>query len=152
MIDTNLFNQLRGEIENYDAQREELIKKARDVLKSAKLLISTIEEVAGTTPVIVTGDFNSIPGSEPHQILIDGIPEIASTKLIDAKTISKFPHHGPNGTITRFQSASLPDNATIDYIFVKNNISVILHGTLSDSFDGRFPTDHMPVLAEIIIE
>jgi endonuclease/exonuclease/phosphatase family metal-dependent hydrolase len=120
--------------------------------ESSKLLVQSVEEIAGDFPVIVTGDFNSIPDSEPHQILIKGLAENPSTKLIDAKYISKYPHHGPNGTITQFKSATLPHNKTIDYIFIKNNVSVLMHGTLSDMFDGHFPSDHMPVLAKVGIE
>jgi endonuclease/exonuclease/phosphatase family metal-dependent hydrolase len=71
---------------------------------------------------------------------------------VDSEQIAKYPHHGPDGTITRFQSANLPDNKTIDYIFIKNGVKVNLHGTLSDSFDGSFPSDHMPVLAEVMAE
>ena len=121
-------------------------------MESAKLLPERIANIAGTAPVIVTGDFNSEPLSVPYRIITEGMWIDTSKKIIDAKSISKYFHHGPNGTVTRFQSANLPDNKTIDYIFIKNNVSVIMHGTLSDSFDGRFPTDHMPVLAEIIID
>lgn len=120
--------------------------------ESAKLLVRRVAEIAGDSPVIITGDFNSVPDSGPHQILTSGLLEDPSTKFIDAKFISKYPHHGPNGTITQFKAANLPHNKTIDYIFVKNNVSVFMHGTLSDMFDGRFPSDHMPVLAEVCIE
>ncbi len=37
-------------------------------------------------------------------------------------------------------------------IFIKNKVQVIFHGTLSDTIDGRFPSDHMPVLTEVIVE
>ena len=120
--------------------------------ESAKLLLSKVKEIAGDSPIIVTGDFNSTPDSEPYQILTKGLPDNPSTKLIDTKFVSKYPHHGPNGTITQFKSANLPHNKTIDYIFIKNNVSVFMHGTLSDMFDGHFPSDHMPVLAKVGIK
>ncbi|MBN2031367.1 endonuclease/exonuclease/phosphatase family protein [bacterium] len=120
--------------------------------ESAKLLLRSIDEIAGNAPIVVTGDFNATPDDEPYRIITEGLSEKPSTKLIDTKGISKYSHHGPNGTITWFESANLEDNKTIDYIFIKNNVSVNQHGTLSDSFDGRFPTDHMPVLAEILID
>jgi len=120
--------------------------------ESAKLLLESIDRIAGTSPVIVTGDFNATQDSEPYRIVTEGLTENTTIKLIDTKSVSIYPHHGPNGTITWFESANLEDNSTIDYIFIKNDVSVLLHGTLSDSFDGRFPTDHMPVLAEIFIE
>ena len=39
-----------------------------------------------------------------------------------------------------------------DYVFVKNGVKVLLHGTLSDTFIARFPSDHTLVLAEVVIE
>jgi endonuclease/exonuclease/phosphatase family metal-dependent hydrolase len=121
-------------------------------MESAKLLLERVATIAGTSPVIVTGDFNSAPLSVPHRIITEGMWIDTSKKLVDAKGISKYPHHGPNGTITQFVSANLPHNKTIDYIFIKNDVSVLMHGTLSDIFDGRFPSDHMPVLAEVTVE
>ncbi|MBD3289472.1 endonuclease [candidate division KSB1 bacterium] len=120
--------------------------------ESAKLLLDRIEEIAGDSPVVVTGDFNATPESVPYRILTNGLTGKEHTKLVDAKQVSKQMHHGPNGTITQFKSANLPHNKTIDYIFIKNDVSVISHGSLSDTFDGRFPSDHMPVLAEVVIE
>ncbi len=120
--------------------------------ESAFLLLRRIKEIAGSDPVVVTGDFNSSPDSEPYQIIVNGLPGDPSMKLIDSEHVAKYPHHGPDGTTTRFIAANLPNNQTIDYIFIKNSVSSILHGTLSDSFDGRFPSDHMPVLAEVVIE
>jgi len=117
--------------------------------ESSKLLLKSINGIAGTSPVIVTGDFNSTPDSEHYKILTQGDNGI---KLIDSKNVSYYPHHGPTGTWTGFKTAYYPNRQPIDYIFIRNNVKVLLHGTLSDSFDGRFPTDHMPVLAEIIIE
>ena len=119
--------------------------------ESANLLLKSVKQIAGDLPVIITGDFNSSPESEPYKILTQGLPDDSASKVIDSKLVSKYPHHGPSGTITRFESANLPDNWAIDHIFIKNNVSVIRHGTLSDTFDGRFPSDHMLVLAEVLV-
>ncbi|MFC1551891.1 endonuclease/exonuclease/phosphatase family protein [Candidatus Latescibacterota bacterium] len=123
--------------------------------ESAKLLIEAISEIAGSEPLAVTGDFNARPGSEPIGIITQGMPGIsgsAEKKLTDSGSVSLHGHHGPSGTWTGFKSAGSPGDEPIDYIFIKNGVRVLRHGTLSDSFDGRFPTDHMPVLAEIIVE
>ncbi len=120
--------------------------------ESAKLLLESVNEIAGDAPIVVTGDFNATPDDEPYRIITEGLPDNISTRLIDTKGISQYPHHGPNGTWTGFESANQTENRTIDYVFIKNNVTVIQHGTLSDSFDGRFPTDHMPVLSEILID
>ncbi|MBN1541751.1 endonuclease/exonuclease/phosphatase family protein [candidate division KSB1 bacterium] len=119
-------------------------------LNSALMLLKSVHETGGDLPVVVTGDFNAFPHDAPIQRILQGLEEESQSGLIDTKTVSIEPHHGPNGTITRFQSAHIQDQP-IDYIFIRGDIKVLRHGTLSDSFDGRFPSDHMPVLAEIII-
>jgi endonuclease/exonuclease/phosphatase family metal-dependent hydrolase len=123
--------------------------------ESAKLLLEGVSEIAGSEPLVVTGDFNARPDSEPIEIITRGFSGNsgnsgnADKKLTDSKSVSQHGHHGPSGTWTGFKSAGAPGDEPIDYIFIKNDVSVLRHGTLSDSFDGRFPTDHMPVLAEI---
>ncbi len=109
--------------------------------ESAKLLLSKIRAIAGNEAVIVTGDFNSHPDSEPYRILT------GSNLLADAKTKSQMPHHGPGRTMNKFDLENLKTTEPpIDYIFVSKQIDIIKHATLSDTFDGYFPSDHMPVL------
>jgi len=119
--------------------------------ESAKLLLARITEIAGGSPVTVSGDFNAQPDDEPIRIITGGLDNKPETKLTDSSTISQYDHHGPSGTWSGFESAGKPGDKPIDYFFVRNGVSVLLHGTLSDTFDGRFPSDHMPVLAEIMI-
>ncbi|MDP1676054.1 MAG: endonuclease/exonuclease/phosphatase family protein [Bacteroidota bacterium] len=121
-------------------------KKAR--LESAKLIKKRMQLVCGNYPVILTGDFNSLPDSDPYRIISS--PDTSYTiQLVDTRTISKSVLHGPKGTFTGFDINAKPA-APIDFIFVKKGMSVLSHGTLSDSFDGYLPSDHYPVIAEII--
>ena len=120
--------------------------------ESAKLLLTQIREIAGNAPITVTGDFNAQPSSEPIVIITGGLAGDASTKLIDSRTVSRHGHHGPSGTWSGFTSAGKPGDEPIDYVFIKNKVTVLQHGTLSDTFDGRFPSDHMPVLAVVTIQ
>ncbi len=114
--------------------------------ESAKLLLNRIQNIAGRSPVILTGDFNTFPESEPYRILT------ASGLLTDAKTITQAPHHGPSRTFNGFDLASLKTSEPpIDYIFVSQQVKVIKHATLSDTMDGFFPSDHMPVIATIFL-
>jgi hypothetical protein len=32
-----------------------------------------------------------------------------------------------------------------------DRVRVLQHGILSETFDGRFPSDHLPVLAEVAL-
>ena len=121
--------------------------------ESAKLLLKYITNFAGNSDVIVTGDFNSKPNSVTYKTLTQNIKGASTITLVDSKKVSQYPHHGPNSTFTAFKLSNLTDNdQLIDYIFVKNTMKVLNHGTLSDTFDGLFPSDHMPVLAEIVLE
>ncbi len=116
--------------------------------ESASLLLTKTKEIAGTTPVIVTGDFNSSESSEPYRILTESA---GRESLQDARYLSVHGHHGPTGTMSSFRVAGTPGRK-IDHIFVKNGVRVLQHGVLSDTWDGRFPSDHLPVLAEVVIE
>lgn len=120
--------------------------------ESVKLLLKRVVLTAGPDPVIVTGDFNSPPGSEPYQVITQGLPGGEAAGLIDTKNVARFPHHGPEATFRGFSPAESPDDKPIDHIFIKNRVRVVFHGTLSDTFDGKFPSDHMPVLAEVIVD
>ena len=119
--------------------------------ESARLLLNRVDRTAGSYPVVVTGDFNSPPESEPYQIITKGLPGKDAARLVDTKHRAKYAHHGPRVTFTGFESSYLPDDPPIDYVFIKNGVQVILHGTLSDAVGGKFPSDHMPVLAEVVV-
>lgn len=115
--------------------------------ESAKLLLSKVRSIAGRTPTVVTGDFNCTPESEPYRILTESDEFEA---LSDAFKASEHAHLGPTDTIGGFGP---PDTSgdRIDYVFVSNNVDVVQHGILADHWDGRYPSDHLPVLAEVVI-
>ena len=115
--------------------------------ESARLLLQKIKEIAGNNLLIVTGDFNSFPSDEPIKILVDANN---SEKLTDTKEISSTPHYGPTGTFNGFKGRER-DKDPIDFIFVKNRIKVVKHATLSETWEGRFSSDHFPVLASLIL-
>ena len=118
---------------------------------SAHLLLEKISQIAGEQQVIVTGDFNAEPTSVVYQILTNGSEDSMKSRiLIDTKVQSQHPHHGPDGTYTGFDRAYVAMQP-IDYIFIRNRSRVLYHGTLADHFNGFYPSDHYPVLAEIIL-
>lgn len=114
--------------------------------ESAKLLLSKIKTIAGQTPAIITGDFNATPTSEPIEILTNtNNPD----HLEDSENLTLTPHFGPYSSFTGFQARE-QDGMRIDYIFLKNaDFKVKKHATLSPSWNGRFASDHHPVLATI---
>ena len=121
--------------------------------ESARLLLSRVNQMAADLPVVVTGDFNFTEDTEGYQVLTgknSGEPASPKSILRDTRYISRHRPHGPTSTFNGFKA--LVPGKKIDYVFVKGNIRVIQHGVLSDTWDGRFPSDHAPVLAEIVIE
>lgn len=111
-------------------------------LNSAYLIIEKINTInTRNYPIILTGDFNSEPDSKAYLYL--------SSKLNDARTISKSKPFGPEGTFNNFEFHK-PVTLLIDYIFTtKNNIEVLKFAILSDSKNCKYPSDHLPVYAEI---
>jgi len=110
--------------------------------ESGKLMVQKIREIAGNTPVICTGDFNSTPETEQMQIM--------QTILKDAYIVTAMPPYGPAGTFNGFRfDAPLKDR--IDYIFVSSYFSVSKYAALTDALEQRYPSDHLPVVADVEI-
>ncbi|HET9747361.1 MAG TPA: endonuclease/exonuclease/phosphatase family protein [Chitinophagaceae bacterium] len=118
-------------------------KEARK--ESAKLLKQKVNQIAGKDPVVITGDFNSKPADDPIRILIDSSDR---DRFIDTKLVSKTPHYGPGGTFNGFTSKEI-DLQPIDFIFIKGKWKVLQHATLSQTWEGRFSSDHFPVFAKL---
>lgn len=115
--------------------------------ESAKLLKQKVKDIAGNVPVIITGDFNAMPSDEPIRILVDAND---SNRFIDTKSVSKTPHYGPSGTFNGFGSKER-DAEPIDFVFIKGKWKVLQHATLSQSWEGRFSSDHFPVFARLTL-
>jgi endonuclease/exonuclease/phosphatase family metal-dependent hydrolase len=113
--------------------------------ESARLLKRWLAENARGLPVFVTGDFNADPASEPVQILLAAAPE---PRLADARAVSAEPPYGPNSTWNGFKA--IEPERRIDFVFVGNGARVLEYAVLSETLDnGRFPSDHLPVVAEV---
>jgi endonuclease/exonuclease/phosphatase family metal-dependent hydrolase len=69
----------------------------------------------------------------------------------DSKKVSKQPHYGPTGTFNAFGPKEI-DDEPIDFIFIHNGIRVLQHATLSQSWKGRFSSDHFPVFAVLQLD
>jgi endonuclease/exonuclease/phosphatase family metal-dependent hydrolase len=101
--------------------------------RSAKLIVDRLP--AGAT-VILTGDFNADAGSEAYNVLTGA--------LTDARTAADT-HDGPTGTFHGFSGK--PGAARIDWILFRGALRPVAVQTLTGNADGRYPSDHFPVLA-----
>ncbi|CAH8711927.1 endonuclease/exonuclease/phosphatase family protein [Paenibacillus thiaminolyticus] len=133
--------------------------------QSALLLLNRIEKLEERCPVIVTGDFNCSESSVPYGILTGAGNGFGA--LRDARYAAQHPHFGPSFTFHGFQLQRLIEclyrdgecfkgdngedlDSPIDYIFVNEQVRVLQYGVLADQQNGRFPSDHMPVVADIL--
>lgn len=114
--------------------------------ESARLIRRRLVSIAGGQPVIVTGDLNADPQSVAYRVFTADTID-ASPPLRDAFEASRAGHYGPTSTWTAFKA--IEPGRRIDYVLVSEEIPVLTHGILPDSWDGRFPSDHLPVLSAI---
>jgi endonuclease/exonuclease/phosphatase family metal-dependent hydrolase len=111
--------------------------------ESAKLILKFMGEInKENLPMLLTGDFNSTKEAPPIQIILK--------VLFDTRDKCQTAPYGPTGTSGGF--AVKEHKNTIDYIFINQKVNVLRHGVLSDSTGLFFPSDHLPVLAEVEIQ
>ncbi len=111
--------------------------------ESAALIREKVYSIAKNTPAIIMGDFNSTPDSDAYQLLAD---KKEAKHFTDAKEISQTGHYGPTGTFNGF-GAKERDDKPIDFIFLKGRWKVLKHASISQTWQGRFASDHFAVMA-----
>lgn len=115
--------------------------------QSARLIRTRLAAMAGTLPIVMTGDLNSDPQSGAYRVLTRDTIAEAGAPLRDALSSSLSGHYGPLSSWTAFKA--IEPGRRIDYVLVSPTVTVVSHAILSDSWDGRFPSDHLPVLAAL---
>lgn len=109
---------------------------------SATLIIENIKKInSQNLPVILSGDFNM---EDTHKSI-----QFIELHLQDSKAIANL-EFGPNGTFNNFEF-NKPVTRRIDYIFVSKGIEVDKYAVLSDSWDCKYPSDHLPVFVKVKI-
>jgi len=108
--------------------------------ESSKLILKKINEIAGTQPVLLTGDFNGGRESEWYKTIA------TSEVLADVNGKVKFPYAN-NSSSNGFRTPK--GQSVIDHIFMSKQFTAAKWGILTDTYFGKFPSDHFPVLAEV---
>lgn len=107
-------------------------EQAEARLHSARLMV---ERALGDR-VILTGDFNSVAGSEVYQILTSGFED---------SFVTAADRQGPQGTFHGFSGVAAPGRR-LDWILYRGNFAVERYVSLAEPVQGRYPSDHFPVL------
>jgi endonuclease/exonuclease/phosphatase family metal-dependent hydrolase len=108
--------------------------------ESARLMDSVIRKKTGYANVILMGDFNSGRQSDAYQLFENGW---ISDTYKKAEII-----HGHNPSFNNF-GKNLESAEVIDHIFVSSTFEVNRWGIIGDSYHGKYPSDHFPVLTEL---
>lgn len=112
-------------------------------INSAKLFSDSVLSIAADYPVIMTGDFNAPPGSDPLNIL--------SELFIDARVLGVEQNYESATTFVGFP-ADLTRNDIIDHIFISPHFELDEFEIISDNAGGFFPSDHLPVFASLSLK
>jgi endonuclease/exonuclease/phosphatase family metal-dependent hydrolase len=113
--------------------------KAR--VESSKLILQKIRTIAGDKEVILTGDFNGNHQSEWYL-------EIEKSEKLKDVLFQTTNAYRNTGSFNAFKQKN-PSKDVIDHIFVSKRFKVKRYGILTDTYHGKYPSDHYPVLAEL---
>jgi endonuclease/exonuclease/phosphatase family metal-dependent hydrolase len=104
--------------------------------RCAIVLAEFLRKLPPHVPAILSGDFNTGPASDAYRELTASFKDAWTAA---AKT------EGPTGTFHGFKGT--PGAERIDWILYRAPWSVREARTVTTSRDGRFPSDHFPVVA-----
>lgn len=104
--------------------------------RGARLILQRVQALPADVPVVLTGDFNTTPGSPAHALL--------AASLQDA-WIASPRRKGPDATFHDFTGT--PDRR-IDWI-LQRGWQVTQVRTVTTQAHGRYPSDHFPVIATL---
>jgi endonuclease/exonuclease/phosphatase family metal-dependent hydrolase len=107
---------------------------------ASRLILRIMDEIGRTLPVILLGDFNAEPGTEPITTLLG--------ELSDAYDAPGINRHGPVGTFNGFEDREIYE-ARIDYVFHSPELIPLSYRVFDQRIEGLFPSDHFPVIVDL---
>ncbi len=107
----------------------------------AEMILRLLQEVNKEgLPVVLVGDFNDLPGSEPHRIV--------TARYVDAW--QRF-HPGGAEADTWHGFSGEGQRGRLDWVMISQEITVLDIEIICTSYDGNYPSDHFPVRARLSI-
>ncbi len=111
--------------------------------ESGTLMVKQIRKIAGSEPVLLTGDFNGDRNSEWYKTIAQ------SEVVADVHGMVKHPYAN-NSSMNGFRIPR--NNAVIDHIFMSRHFTALKWGILTDTYFGKYPSDHFPILAKVTLK
>ncbi|RZK81982.1 MAG: endonuclease/exonuclease/phosphatase family protein [Pedobacter sp.] len=109
-------------------------------VESGKLIVAKIKEISGTEPALLTGDFNGDRSSDWYKMIA------TSGTVADVHSKVRYPYAN-NSSMNGFRTPR--SMAVIDHIFMTKQFSANKWGILTDTYFGKYPSDHFPILAKV---
>lgn len=113
--------------------------------ESAALIVKQIRDRFADQQLVLLGDLNSTPDSAAYKTLADATRQ--PPLLRDAYAHSQTKVQGGDSTWNGFKK--IVPGSRIDYLFATATAQVKQLRTLEDQRDGKFPSDHLPVVVEL---
>ncbi len=115
--------------------------------RSARALADHIARRRRPEPVLVLGDFNASQSSKPLRYLLgvdpgSPLPLQDTFRVLHPKATQAGTFHGFGGTTT---------GPKIDYILASRDVQVRCAAIVHRRFQDRYPSDHFPVIAEVVV-
>lgn len=109
--------------------------------ESSKLVLKKINEIAGSTPVVFMGDLNGGRDTPWYLSLVN------SGLIKDSFTLVERPYQ-LSGSFNGFNTQQV-GKEVIDHIFVTEYFKPTRWAVLTDTYFGKYPSDHFPVAVEV---
>lgn len=103
--------------------------------KAAELIAARIAGLPGDAPVVLTGDFNTVPDSDAHRALSAGLADAWDAAAARA---------GPAETFHAFKGKA---DRRIDWVLARG-LTAAKAETVTFGQKGRYPSDHFPVVVD----
>ncbi len=110
--------------------------------ESAKLILQKAKELTGGLPLILCGDFNINQNNEAYFTLANSEIVKDTYEMAELK-------YAPNSTFNGW-GKSINKEDRIDHIFITKPFKVRKYAILTDTYLGKFPSDHFPVFTQLI--
>jgi len=110
-------------------------------VESSKLVVEKMKQLAGDAPALFMGDLNGGWESEWY-LRLD-----RSGALRDSRHTAKLVYQ-PNGSFNGFRVDDVRKDV-IDHIFITPQFKSGRWAVLTDTYNGKFPSDHFPVMVEL---
>lgn len=117
--------------------------------KSAQLIVEQASRLSEGLPLILMGDLNTTDSDRPYEILSKATLK-DGRRLLDGFYGSEQEHYGPQSTWTGF--TELVPNRRIDYIWASDDLVIKQHAILGDRNETGYPSDHLPVMADVALK